>query len=401
MGLFGPPNVEKLEARGDLDGLIRAAGNRDPAVQEQALEALARSGAEAIETLEGRLRDPYAFQRQGALELLERLGWEPTTDDARVSALIALDRWDEIAEMGDPAAPSLIAALADGGRGLEVRTAAAAALGLLGSRAAVPALAEVVEREQEQETLAIVSLHALARLGGDAAQRLTVLLTNEGASLMARHDTVYGLGVIGPEAVEPLLRVISGLHGTESRHDVTWPNAAAALAGTADPRALKVFQSMSAKVGPVARWTAEVCLDILASPPDSVLAGLSRRGVGEKKVGTRMISAMAAGNLRAEAAVPRLAPLLEDDEPVVRFLAMNALGKIGGAAAAQALVDRLPYQPAVGRILTMIALGEIDDPVAGVGVESVRTDPDFAVRAVAAFVAARAPRLAAVDGGPS
>ena len=41
MGLFGPPNVAKLDARGKIDGLVRAAKYRkDPAVREAARVAL-------------------------------------------------------------------------------------------------------------------------------------------------------------------------------------------------------------------------------------------------------------------------------------------------------------------------------------------------------------------------
>ena len=41
MGLFGPPNVAKLEAAGKIDGLVRAARyKKDPAVREAARQAL-------------------------------------------------------------------------------------------------------------------------------------------------------------------------------------------------------------------------------------------------------------------------------------------------------------------------------------------------------------------------
>lgn len=40
MALFGPPNVAKLDARGNIDGLVKAARNKDPEVAAAAREAL-------------------------------------------------------------------------------------------------------------------------------------------------------------------------------------------------------------------------------------------------------------------------------------------------------------------------------------------------------------------------
>jgi HEAT repeat protein len=40
VALFGPPNVAKLDARGNIDGLVRAAKYKDPEVAEQARKAL-------------------------------------------------------------------------------------------------------------------------------------------------------------------------------------------------------------------------------------------------------------------------------------------------------------------------------------------------------------------------
>ena len=41
MGLFGPPNVAKLDAAGKIDGLVRAARyKKDPEVAEAARQAL-------------------------------------------------------------------------------------------------------------------------------------------------------------------------------------------------------------------------------------------------------------------------------------------------------------------------------------------------------------------------
>jgi HEAT repeat protein len=40
VALFGPPNVAKLDARGNIDGLVKATRYKDPEVAEQARQAL-------------------------------------------------------------------------------------------------------------------------------------------------------------------------------------------------------------------------------------------------------------------------------------------------------------------------------------------------------------------------
>jgi HEAT repeat protein len=79
MPLFGPPNVEKLKAKRDAPGLIKALGyQKDGHVREAAAEALGQiRDARAVEPLIAALKDPYANVRKAAAEALEALGWQP------------------------------------------------------------------------------------------------------------------------------------------------------------------------------------------------------------------------------------------------------------------------------------------------------------------------------------
>jgi HEAT repeat protein len=55
MFLFGPPNVEKMKARRDVNGLIKALRYRkDKGVRQAAAEALVKIGAPAVEVLDGK-----------------------------------------------------------------------------------------------------------------------------------------------------------------------------------------------------------------------------------------------------------------------------------------------------------------------------------------------------------
>jgi HEAT repeat protein len=55
MGLFGGPNIEKLKAKGDVSGLIKALGDKNPTVRQAAAAALRSiGGPEADEALAAR-----------------------------------------------------------------------------------------------------------------------------------------------------------------------------------------------------------------------------------------------------------------------------------------------------------------------------------------------------------
>ncbi len=76
MGLLGPPNVAKLEARGKIDGLVRAAKyKKDPAVAADARRALTGF----LDTIIQRLESKNLAHLQTAREALVLIG-EPARD---------------------------------------------------------------------------------------------------------------------------------------------------------------------------------------------------------------------------------------------------------------------------------------------------------------------------------
>jgi HEAT repeat protein len=80
-----------------------------------------------------------------------------------------------------------------------------------------------------------------------------------------------------------------------------------------------------------------------AGDVDGLLRRLERaEDPPEGQVSERAVIASALGRLRAQAAIPRLAPLVEPDNPVdVRGSASAALRQIGGPQAARALLSAL------------------------------------------------------------
>ncbi|HEX7496346.1 MAG TPA: HEAT repeat domain-containing protein, partial [Candidatus Limnocylindrales bacterium] len=74
--LFGPPNVDKLVAKGDISGLIDALQYPVPwRVRRDAALALgSMGGTDAVEPLIAALRDDHASVRLAATEALGKLG---------------------------------------------------------------------------------------------------------------------------------------------------------------------------------------------------------------------------------------------------------------------------------------------------------------------------------------
>lgn len=88
MRLFGPPNVEKLKAKGDIKGLIKALHyKKDWIVRKKAANALGDLGCkEAIGPLvECLISDEESLVRKAATAALDNLGWVPT-DQGKAAA---------------------------------------------------------------------------------------------------------------------------------------------------------------------------------------------------------------------------------------------------------------------------------------------------------------------------
>jgi HEAT repeat protein len=89
MPLFGPPNIEKMKAKGDVKGLIKAFGyEKDWEISGDAAKALGEIGdTRAVEPLIAALKDRSVNRRLSAAEALGKIG------DTRALAplIVALD----------------------------------------------------------------------------------------------------------------------------------------------------------------------------------------------------------------------------------------------------------------------------------------------------------------------
>ena len=148
MFLFGPPNVEKMKARRDVNGLIKALGYQKGDSFDA--RSIRRDAARAL----GELEDPRAVE-----PLIAALGDERS--DVRQAAAEALGK------IKDPrAVEPLIAALGD--ERSDMRQAAAKALGAIGdARTMEPLIAALKDAEWRVREAAA---QALDHLGWEPAQ---------------------------------------------------------------------------------------------------------------------------------------------------------------------------------------------------------------------------------------
>ncbi|MGB9872500.1 MAG: HEAT repeat domain-containing protein, partial [Anaerolineae bacterium] len=97
MFLFGPPNIEKMKARGDVKGLIKALGyEKDWEIRRDAARALGElKDARAVEPLIAALKDKDSDVREAAAEALDRLGWKPEQDENGAWYWIGKQNWQQ------------------------------------------------------------------------------------------------------------------------------------------------------------------------------------------------------------------------------------------------------------------------------------------------------------------
>ena len=151
MALFGPPNVAKLKASGNIEGLVKAARyTKDPALAEEARQALEDRLDRIIENLQTK----HMMQLQSSREALVLIG--------------------------PPARDKLIFILKNGH--LHRRQDAAFVLGQMGDPAAVPAL--MLSLHNPDGLLRMLCVEALGKIGDpDSVDMLRVAMTDHDATV--------------------------------------------------------------------------------------------------------------------------------------------------------------------------------------------------------------------------
>jgi HEAT repeat protein len=289
MPLFGPPDVEKLKAKGDVQGLIKALDYKeDVQVRLAAAEVLGQIGdAQAVKPLATALKDENKDVRQAAAEALGEIG-------------------------NAQAVEPLSAALKD--KESFVRQVAATSLEKIGDAQAVEPLVAALKNEDSYTRR--TAARALGEIGdGRAVGPLVAMLKDKNQDVRA--VAAEALGRIGDtRAVEPLVAAL------KDQYWIVWKAAAEALGQIRDARAVK-----------------------------PLLAALNNKSSNVREVATRVLkqidpnwkeSAVAKEAIPptvAKEAIPTLVAALKDSD--TQKAAAQALVRIGPAAV-RPLATRLP-----------------------------------------------------------
>ncbi len=115
--LFGPPKVDKLKAKRDVRGLLKALTfEKDWIIRKHAAQALGEIGAtSATPDLVARLlAEERVIAREAVAEALDRLGWTPQKDAASACFYRIKGQLEKCAECGDDGIRELLPLLLDG-----------------------------------------------------------------------------------------------------------------------------------------------------------------------------------------------------------------------------------------------------------------------------------------------
>ena len=301
MGIFGPPNVEKLKSSANVKGLVNALGyKKDQAIVQAASLALVEIGPASVEPLIAALEDKDKAVCQAANETLTKLG--------------------------EPAIEPLIGAL----KRYTIRKVAAEVLGKIGEPAIGTAIEHLMTEFLGENADVSGAANALVEIGAPAVKRLAAVLMDKSVEKICKTaDAMLFCMAFNMNMIpyyHDLLNKISGIVG----NGVNLRGIAAGVLGEiGDPQAVESLISALKDEDEFVRWVAAGALftigDNRASEPlvanltdEDLLvtgAGGSWTLIGDGKTVTPIIAN------------------LKDDEPEVRQQAAETLKSLGWNSA--------------------------------------------------------------------
>jgi HEAT repeat protein len=390
---LGSPEAQRLRAIEQLGAsaegaatpfLIPLLADADPGVRLYAARRLSRSGEPAATSaaiawvltptipqvdrpfgLEI-LRDGAAFPA-AAREAVERALRDPEAG-IRSQALDALERHDPA-----PSLPAVLAALDDDNR--EVRLRAVRLAGAVGApRAALPLLARLEDSDHQ------VRLEAIRALGAHPRAAAALLRLAAEGSDDARLAAVDALGATPGAATEAAL---AGFAGRRPADDLA-RHAQLALGRLGTPAATAALIAV-ARMPPVSDETKAA----LRRLGPAAVPALVRELHGGSATSV-VVAAAALADIGDRRATAPLAAAV-DRRPDAAAVLLEALAKLGDPAALPALARAAESPGRETRLAAFDGLVALGDARAGATVDRGLADPDPAVRA-------RAARLAAATG---
>jgi len=334
MPLFGGTDVEKLKAKRDVNGLIKALKQNDLYVRLRAAEALGElADARAAEPLAAILMSGAPEVREAANVVIEAR--KNNREAGREARMVHEAMRTVLEEAADVQAESHLAAIVSDDPAKRVRALADEDKRRgFDPRGAEPVLVFMMDDGVRQ-----LAARALGKLGDPRAVEALVFALEDKNDFL-RKDAIEALGKLGDaRAVRPLIVALRG-EGAGT-HQTSADAAAAALAGIGEAAAEALLAAFKEEAEPLVRLRVARALGRLGDrrAVEPLVAALT-----DKEKFVRQGAAEALGKLGDGRAVEPLIAVLADPEENVRKRASEALESIGGPQAQRALAEHRARQ---------------------------------------------------------
>ncbi|NER49392.1 MAG: HEAT repeat domain-containing protein [Symploca sp. SIO1A3] len=252
-------------------------------------------------------------------QLLQRM----TEGLADGRGMIRLGLVEAFGEIGKPAAPFLLAALAHHPNPV-VRRSAAKGLAKIDEPQAIPTLIDAMLKDEDTVVKGSAA-GALSRRGAAAVPALLSVISGDYPKT-AKGQAIWAVGLIGAEAIEQLYEAFQS----------------------------EQVEVRTAVVGAIANIASS------SDHPDEGLEQVLVSALEDEAVEVRLEATTALSQFPPQFALPKLLPLLDDPNPELIRTAVLSLGKLGDTEALPHLQGKLADERVGIPQVTKIAISQIE-----------------------------------------
>lgn len=352
--------------------LIHCLKNKEWGVRKQAADALYKIGKPAAKPLIQCLKDEDGKIRGKAAEILGNIGWTPKTVEQEILFLIAKKDWINILKYNDIAVAPLIQCLRD--EDLHIRKNVAWTLGKIGSAYAIDSLIQCLQ--DKESSVRRKGIEALGEIGDSLSVKVLIqcLLDKDWA---VRKEAACSLGKIKDSpAIKALI-----YQGLNDRYELVREEAVNALVKIGTPAVGPLIQSFNYEEFTKLDEVAKVLVRIGSPAMDPLVQCLKNDDLKVRKRSAVILENMNWAPITEEQevsfiiakqdwnkvlkyksiALEQLIMLLKDKEVIICRKAIWALGEIGDSRAVDPIIHCLGDKDPDVRREAVWSLGKIGD----------------------------------------